>query len=156
MRLEFIWVGKTRDSSLQKLEERYCERVSRYFPVRMATIRDRRRTDSRQSAKQDAQESDSISRRVTRPGFIIVLDEAGEQSSSTELAGFLDRLIQQGRPSVTFVIGGPSGLPSQTKKEADRVLSLSRMTFPHELSRVMLLEQVYRAATILKGLPYHK
>ena len=156
MRLKFIWVGKTRDPYLAGLEERYLKRLCQFFPAETTSVRDLKKTSPRQHVARTRQEADSIERKLSAPGYRVILDEGGKEHSSRELASLLQKLMNQGISQLTFVVGGCSGIPEQIRESGHLRLSLSRLTLPHEMARVLLLEQVYRALTILKGWPYHK
>ena len=107
-------------------------------------------------AKALDKEADLILSHVRRPGVLVAMCIEGKQMSSEELAGFLEKQAINGMGNVTFVIGSSHGLSPRVKKEADYHCSMSRMTFPHQLARVMLLEQIYRAFSIQAGSKYHK
>ncbi len=156
MKLKFLWIGGTKDPNLQQMEKKYLKRIGRHFAVERAAVAELRKSDPRQVRAQLEKEADLLEKRLDRRAFLVVLDEAGQAMSSLELADFLDERIGRGQAELTFLAGGFWGTPERLIKRADKVLSLSRMTLPHEMARVVLLEQVYRAATIRQGLPYHK
>ncbi|HSR68221.1 MAG TPA: 23S rRNA (pseudouridine(1915)-N(3))-methyltransferase RlmH [Acidobacteriota bacterium] len=155
MRLEFLWVGKTRKASLADLEKEYLKRIRRFHPAGVSTVPEQNRKDAHQSAAAERREAEAILKRLPSQARLVVLDERGSQVTSRGLAGWLKHWTLGGLSQVVFVVGGHTGLPQEVRGKADRILSLSRMTLPHELARVVLLEQIYRAATILQGLPYH-
>jgi len=93
---------------------------------------------------------------IPRGAQLVVLDETGKNHSSRELAAWLEKSLAGGSQELAFVVGGYQGIPEELKNKADKILSLSRMTFPHEIARTLLLEQVYRAISINMNLPYHK
>lgn len=155
MRLEFLWVGKTKKASLADLERQYLKRIRRFHPAGVLTVPEQNRKDARQSAAAERREAQAIFKRLPSQARLVVLDERGTQLTSRGMAGWLKGWTAGGLSQVVFVVGGYAGVPQEVRGKADQVLSLSRMTLPHELARVVLLEQVYRAATILQGLPYH-
>jgi 23S rRNA (pseudouridine1915-N3)-methyltransferase len=115
-----------------------------------------RKTDPRALAAQLEREARLIEKKVESGGYLVALDGSGKEYSSNDLAQWLDSLINRGISTVTFLVGGYLGIPGRVVKATDLKLSLSKMTLPHELARVVLLEQIYRVATILKGFPYHR
>lgn len=156
MKLSFVWVGRTKDAAFHSLEERYLRRIRHFYPVSRAHVPEARRTDSRQLAAQLEREARKLEKKINPAGYLICLDEKGEQMSSRRLAALVEKLMEQGIKEIVFLVGGPWGVAERLRAQARRRLSLSRMTLPHELARVVLLEQIYRAATIMKGLPYHR
>ena len=155
MKLQFVWIGKTKKAAIKELTNDYLERVKNFARLEVTELRDRDDTGSDRE-KIVEREAEEILKRVEAGDFLIVLDEKGRQFDSFQMADFFDKHRNAGTKQVTFLIGGHYGLADKIKKRADFVLSLSRLTFPHELARVFLVEQVYRAFAILHGLPYQK
>jgi 23S rRNA (pseudouridine1915-N3)-methyltransferase len=156
MKLKILWVGKTKSAPLKDLIGEYCRRIEHLAPLEVVELRDSLR--SRSVAKEDvlSAEAESIGRSI-RPGSrVVALDEAGRQLSSMELARWIEMEQNQGAKELLFIIGGPDGLSAGISCRAELKLSLGRMTWTHEICRVLLLEQIYRAYTILRGIPYHK
>ncbi len=140
MKLRVAWIGKTKERAIQSLTLEYLKRLSRYTP-----------TDSLELASENA-----LEKQLDRPGQLLVtLDSTGKQMSSEELAQFLGDHQNRGTQALLFAIGPADGWSEEMLKRATVKLSLGRMTLPHELARVVLLEQLYRGYTILKGHPYH-
>ena len=140
MKLRIAWIGKTKERPIQLLTLEYLKRLSRYVP-----------TESLELATEEA-----LRKQVDRSGHLfIALDSAGKQFSSEELAQFVADHQNRGTQALLFAIGPASGWSEDTLRAATTKVSLGRMTLPHELARVVLLEQLYRAYTILKGHPYH-
>lgn len=140
MKLRIAWIGKTKERAIQSLTLEYLKRLSRYTPA-----------DSLELAGEAA-----LGKQLDRPGQLFVaLDSAGKQMSSEELAQFLAGHQNRGTQALLFAIGPADGWSEEMLKTAAVKLSLGRMTLPHELARVVLLEQLYRGYTILKGHPYH-
>jgi 23S rRNA (pseudouridine1915-N3)-methyltransferase len=150
MKLRFIWVGKTKRSSLRALVDDYLERLGRFGRVEVVEIRDRDEEGGLEK------EGIDILSRVKDDPLMIVLDEQGREMDSPELAALLEKNRTIGTRQITFVLGGPNGLSKSVKKRADLLVSLSRMTLTHEFARVLLVEQLYRGFTILLNLPYQK
>ena len=154
MRINFVWIGKTKDRNCAALVNEYVERIRRMAPIDLCELKDA--AGSVDEKRVIALESAKLLSSLERHDFVVLLDEEGRQFSSTELAQLIGRQQQNGSKHLTFVIGGFAGVNKQVRERADLKMSLSRMTLTHELSRVILAEQIYRALTLLGGLPYHK
>ncbi len=155
MKLQFIWIGKTKNSSIKALADDFLGRIKKYSRAEMLELRDR------EDAGNDKQrliekEGEEILQHVGAGVFLIALDERGQQWNSYEFADFLEKHRLAGTKQVIFVIGGHAGLAEKVRQRANLTLALSRMTLTHELARIFLLEQVYRAFAILHGSPYQK
>jgi len=142
VKLRIAWIGRTKDSAIQSLTNEYLKRVTRYIP-----------TESVELATEAALVKETEKPRS--PQTIILLDSRGKQLSSEQFADFIRDHQDRGTPTLLFAIGPADGFSDQARKRAPFQLSLGKMTLPHELARVVLLEQLYRAFTILKGHPYH-
>ena len=142
MRLRIAWIGKTKDAAIQSLTSDYLTRLGRYLP-----------TESLELAGEPALLKQLSKSRA--PQTLVLLDARGRQLSSEQFAEFLRRHQDRGTPSLLFAVGGPDGFSPQARAASSFQLSLGAMTLPHELARVVLLEQLYRGFTILKGHPYH-
>ncbi len=144
MKLKIAWIGKTKDSAIQSLTNEYLQRIARYTEVEPLVL-----PDESTLLKLRAQTG-------TRPAnTIVLLDARGKQLSSEDFAQFLQS-HQDGNPKpLVLAVGPANGFTDEARQSASAVLSLGKMTLAHELARVVLLEQVYRAFTILKGHPYH-
>jgi 23S rRNA (pseudouridine1915-N3)-methyltransferase len=152
--IEIIAVGSVRTSWTAEGIDHYRKLLSKYADIKIVTIKE---GDSAHFPvdKVIAADSTRISEKLAPRAMHIVLDSDGRQFSSTELARFFDHSKQK-YSAVQFVIGGAFGIESEFKKSFDLALSLSPMTFPHELTQLLLLEQLYRASSILAGSKYHK
>ena len=146
---------KTRDASVKELIRQYLERVNRFGRVEILELRDRTDVGSESRTIIDKEGKDILSR-TAEDSFVVALDERGRQLDSRAFARFIDDHRTAGTKQITFVIGGHLGLSDEVRTRADFVLGLSRMTFTHEMARALLLEQVYRAFTIIHDLPYQK
>lgn len=155
MKLRFVWVGKTKRAPVKQLIQEYLERVGRFAQVEVTELRDRDDVGSDARKIIDKEGEDILSRTASDP-FVVALDERGREMDSIKLAEFVERHRVTGTKQVTFIIGGHNGLSDAVRKRANLVLALSRMTLTHELARVLLIEQVYRAFTIIHDLPYQK
>jgi 23S rRNA (pseudouridine1915-N3)-methyltransferase len=150
MKFRFIWVGKTKDKNYRALQDEYLGRLSHFVKCEIIEVKD--------SAAHEGKEIEGkrILEKVNQSSFVCLLDVTGRGLSSPELAKEVEKWQNGGSKEIAFVIGGADGISSAVAERADRVLSLSFLTFTHEMARVVLLEQLYRAHTILKGFPYQK
>lgn len=156
MPIKIVVVGKTREASLRSLERSYLERLTRYTKVHRVVVREGKSRKGQKASQALKEEALGILRQIGSEDFCVVLDNQGREMTSLELANFLQRhLLSAGGPLV-FVIGGPLGLADRVRRRANLLLSFSRFTFTHEMIRVLLLEQIYRAWTLLRGEKYHK
>jgi 23S rRNA (pseudouridine1915-N3)-methyltransferase len=152
MRLRIIWTGKTRDARLRALVDDYAERLSHFVRCEVTELRELGRADKAGIARDTRRISDAL-----RPGAVtVLLDPEGAEWTSQQLAAHVQSWEASGVKEVAFVIGGPNGLAGDFKARADKRWSLSRLTLTHEMARVLLFEQLYRAYTIIHGLPYQK
>jgi 23S rRNA (pseudouridine1915-N3)-methyltransferase len=142
VKLTIGWIGKTKDRAIQELTDKYFERLAHYANVEALSLKDDGKLLTLSGGKSDRH-------------TLIALDSRGKQLSSEGLAEFLRNHQDRGSTHLVFAIGGADGLSEQAKHTAQFTLSLGKMTLSHELARVVLLEQLYRAFTILKGHPYH-
>lgn len=153
MRIVIVSVGAPRHPALAAAIRDYESRVARYFALDVVVTRSGGPGSPRSVRSREAGE---VLRRLPQGLQCIVLDRAGHRLSSAELAEILEEMVVYGLPGVSFVVGGAFGVDPSVLARADRRLSLSDLTLPHELARLVLAEQLYRAGTILRGEPYHK
>ena len=156
MRLRFLWVGKTKDPLFSEIEERYLKRLERFIPTRRTWVPELKKLDARQKDTQLEREANRIEDKLPSRGYLVVLDQLGEELTSKGLASFVQGLANRSVPELTFLVGGHLGISRRIKNMADHRFALTRLTLPHELARIVLLEQVYRTFTIIKGFPYHR
>jgi 23S rRNA (pseudouridine1915-N3)-methyltransferase len=160
MMIRLIAVGKLREKYWQEGAEGYSMRLRAYTPLEVMEVRESRFTEGASPAGEQravAREGEALlSRLKGREGRVVALDRMGKALDSLELADWLREQILDGQKETAFVIGGPLGLAPDVLERADLVLSLSRMTFPHQMARLILLEQIYRAFRIMRGEPYHR
>jgi 23S rRNA (pseudouridine1915-N3)-methyltransferase len=154
MRLHFVWVGKTKDRRCGALIADYLGRVARFAPCEVSELKER--SGVANERRVIAAEGAKLLSAVERDDYVVLLEEGGRMLTSPELAEFIAARQQAGVKRLALVIGGFAGVSEEVKERADLRLSLSRLTLTHELARVVLAEQVYRAFTLLSGLPYHK
>jgi 23S rRNA (pseudouridine1915-N3)-methyltransferase len=156
MHLHFVFIGKTAFADIDSAIQRYLDRLRHYTPLAIHFLKAEKITKSVSEEAVRERESDRALDLADKDGALIVWDQRGKQLTSPELAAFFERFQIQGQANVWMVIGGPVGVSPKLRERASAVLSLSRMTLPHDLARLVVMEQVYRAFTILKGEPYHK
>jgi 23S rRNA (pseudouridine1915-N3)-methyltransferase len=151
--LRILWAGKTRDAVLAELATRYLERIRRCAPLRLEEVAAGRGGRRGQAA---GSEAERLLGRIPPAAVVVTMDAGGRQMSSEGFAAWLGRLLAGGTGDLAFVLGGHEGLAPALTRRANHSLSLSKMTFTHEMARVLFLEQLYRAFTILRGEPYHQ
>ena len=154
MKTELIVVGKTTNKHFIAAINDYLERIGHYMPFSVTVIPELRNAKSLSQHQQKDKEGEAILRLLQPSDTVVLLDERGKEPRSIELADWLQRQQQTARRLV-FIIGGPYGFSQQVYSRADSMLSLSRMTFSHQMVRLIFVEQLYRACTIIKGEPYH-
>ncbi len=153
MRLRVIWTGKTRNAHLRALTDDYLKRLSRFVKCEIAEFRES--PDAGKKAGID-QDSNRISDGLHEGAVNVLLDPDGIEWTSSQLAKEIQRWQDGGTKELTFIVGGPSGVSKKLSARASKRWSLSRLTLTHEMTRVVLLEQLYRAYTIIHGYPYQK
>ena len=154
MRLRLIWVGKTKNEHVRALVEDYLQRLGRFARLEVTELRESAARDERTVV---AEEGERIANALRAGGVTVLLDVEGRREwSSPELAAQVERWQTEGVKEVAFVVGGHLGVAPELKAKADVRWSLSRLTLTHEMARVVLVEQLYRAYTIMHGLPYQK
>ncbi|RMG56166.1 MAG: 23S rRNA (pseudouridine(1915)-N(3))-methyltransferase RlmH [Acidobacteria bacterium] len=154
MQLLFVWVGKTKNKHWAALEEDYLGRINHFVPGRIAIIRETKSGSPTHLSRGLKREGEKILSSLGSNTYAILLDECGEMLSSAEFAQLIARRQMAGVQQMAFIVGGPEGVDSAVRQRVQFLLSLSRMTFPHEMARVILLEQVYRAFAIIHKFPY--
>ena len=155
MNIELIVVGKTDSKEVEVLVEMYSKRVNRYCRFSITTLADVRNTRNMTSAKQKQLEGEAILRLVGDGDCLALMDERGAQYTSVEYAQWLQKRMLSGVKRLVLVIGGPYGFSDEVYARANEKISLSKMTFSHQIVRAIFAEQLYRAFTILNNEPYH-
>lgn len=153
MRLRLIWVGKTRDEHIRALVEEYLKRLKRFARCEVTELE---RSPAQTAHEGIEDESRRILSALRQDALTILLDVEGREWSSTALAAEVEKWQVRGTKEVAFVIGGHNGVSAEVAKRANLRWSLSRLTLTHEMARIVLVEQLYRAYTIIHGLPYQK
>lgn len=159
MKITLITVGKIKEKYLRDAIAEYSKRLSRYCKLEIVEVADEKTPDQASETVEEnirAKEGERILKYIKDDMYVITLEIDGKMLSSEEFAGKIESLGVQGKSSITFVIGGSIGLGKEVLRRSDYTLSFSKMTFPHQLMRVILLEQVYRGYRIINGEPYHK
>ena len=154
MKTELIMVGKTTNKHFSVCIDDYVGRISHYMPFTLTVIPELKNTKKLSEEQQKQLEGELILRTLQAGDFLVLLDEHGNELRSVELASWLERK-QHAVRRLVFVIGGPYGFSEAVYARANEKLSLSRMTFSHQMVRLFFTEQIYRACTIIKGEPYH-
>jgi len=154
LKLHFVWIGKTKDQRCAALVADYLERIRRFTQVEVSELKER--NSSEDQSRILAYEELKLLDAVKGDDFIVLMDERGQEKTSPEFSKFIAERQQAGTKRLALVIGGFAGVTDGVRHRANFQLSLSRMTTTHELARVFLTEQIYRAFSILAGLPYHK
>ena len=154
MKITLLVVGKTTDTHIETLVQEYLKRLTHYIPFTLHIIPELRNTKALTPEQQKQAEGDLILRTITPATDLILLDEHGKEYRSIEYADYLQKKMSAGR-DVVFVVGGPYGFSDAVYQRANGKISLSKMTFSHQMIRLFFVEQVYRAMTILRGEPYH-
>jgi len=152
LKIRVLWVGKTQQEWIRDGIEEYASRINRYAPLELSEVREEK------GAAADAmrmRECERLKKLLPKQGKVVLLDNRGKGMSSPEFSSFIGKCRDAGAPVLAFAIGGAYGFTDGFRNEADTVLSLSPMTFTHQMVRIFLLEQIYRGFTILNGEPYH-
>lgn len=145
MKFTFISVGKQNNSDIDNLVKDYSSRINRYFPIDWKIIET---TDKEKEGK-------SILKVLDKDDFVVVLDDKGKEMTTEELAGFIEKRMSASNKRIVFVIGGAYGFSQEVYERANFKWSLSKLTFPHQLVRLILAESLYRAISVIKNEPYH-
>ncbi len=155
MKVQVYFIGKTKEKYLRSGEEIFTKRLRHYLPVAFDVLPDIRQAGKMSSEELKIQEGKVLLSRLNPDDRLILLDEGGKQYSSVELASWLEKELQRPARRLVLVVGGAFGFSEEIYSRADHLLSLSRMTFSHQMVRVFFLEQLYRAMTILRNEKYH-
>lgn len=155
MNIELVVVGKTDSKEVEALVEMYAKRVNRYCKFSITTLADVRNTRNMASSRQKQLEGEAILRMVGDGDCLTLMDEKGAQYTSIEYSQWLQKRMLSGVKRLLIVIGGPYGFSADVYARADQKISLSKMTFSHQIVRAIFAEQLYRAFTILHNEPYH-
>jgi 23S rRNA (pseudouridine1915-N3)-methyltransferase len=155
MKIILLLTGKTTDKHIEGLVDLYASRIKKYSAFEIITLPEIKNTRNMPVQEQKTKEASKILQTFTDDDYIILLDENGKELKTVEFSNTLEKLFFLPKKRIVFVIGGPWGFSADVYKRADFKMSLSKMTFPHQLVRLLFLEQLYRVFTIIKGEPYH-
>ena len=155
MNLELIVIGKTDSKEIETLVATYAKRINHYCRFAITVLPDIRNTKSLTVKQQRTAEGESILRQLSDGDYVVLLDERGDEYRSVDFAYWLQKRMASGIRRMVMIIGGPYGFSEEVYGRADGRLSLSRMTFSHQIIRAIFAEQIYRAFTILHNEPYH-
>lgn len=155
MKIVLLVVGQTTDSHFKAGIQTYVDRISHYIPFEIKVLPDLKNTKSLSEDTQKEREGEMILKYLQNGDIPILLDEHGEERRSIEFSAWLQKMLNGGGKRIVFIIGGPYGFSQAVYRVAKSQISLSKMTFSHQMIRLIFTEQLYRAFTILKGEPYH-
>jgi 23S rRNA (pseudouridine1915-N3)-methyltransferase len=155
MKITFLTVGKTEDAYLKEGIDKYTKRLKHYTKLELVDLPELKNTKALTEQQQKAKEAEAILKKISPLDHVILLDDKGMELTSIKFAGYIDKKSVGSVSSLVFIVGGPYGFDPSVYDRANDKLSLSRMTFSHQMIRLLFVEQLYRAYTILKGEPYH-
>lgn len=155
MKIKIIAIGKTDNKNLQSLIDEYQKRLKHYIKFEFVSIPDIKNSKNLSEDQQKEKEGALILKQVYSTDVLVLLDEKGKQFRSVEFANFIQKKMNSGIKQMVLVIGGPYGFSDTVYKKSDAKISLSKMTFSHQMVRLFIAEQLYRAFTILRNEPYH-
>ncbi len=155
MKIALLQTGKTTDRNLSELVDLYSKRIKKYVSFEIITIPELKNTKNMPVQEQQAKEASKIIQALSDDDYIILLDERGKEYRTVEFSSFLEKSFLLPKKRIVFIIGGPWGFSEAVYSRADQKISLSKMTFSHQMVRLLFIEQLYRIFTIIKGEPYH-
>ena len=155
MKIQLIVIGKTNQPFVKQGLDVFCSRLEHYFPFELEIIPDIKNTKKLSVEQQKVKEGECIFQSLQYGDYIVLLDENGKEFTSVQFAEFIEKKSHTGLKRLVFVIGGAYGFSPAVYETAHEKVALSKMTFPHQLVRLVFLEQLYRAMTILNNEPYH-
>jgi len=155
MKVKLLMVGKTVQQFISSGFENYQQRMVHYIPFEYKVISELKKTKNLSENQQKIKEGELIINQIQPADFVVLLDENGKELSSIGFARWMEKLMINGMKDVVFVVGGAYGFSEQVYKRCNFKMSLSKMTFSHQMVRLIFIEQLYRAMTIIKGEPYH-
>ncbi len=159
MNINIICVGKIKEKFFRDAIEEYSKRLSKYSVIKVIEVSDEKTAENASDTEIQIikdKEGERILKHISERDYVIALAILGKQMDSVEFSNYIENLGINGKSTISFIIGGSLGLSDMVLKRADYQISFSKMTFPHQLMRVVLLEQIYRAMRIMKNEPYHK
>ena len=155
MKIQLTVVGKTNQDFVQKGLDEFCNRLKHYMPFELDIIPDIKNTKNLSQEQQKEKEGELILKNIQSGDYIVLLDERGKEFTSLQFADYIEKKTHTVSKKLVFVIGGPYGFSKKVYEMASEKISLSKMTFSHQMIRLIFIEQLYRAMTILNNEPYH-
>jgi 23S rRNA (pseudouridine1915-N3)-methyltransferase len=155
MKITLLTIGKTDDTYILEGVDKYLKRLKHYIKFEIQIIPDLKKTKNLSEEEQKNKEGELFLKNIQNTDYVVILDERGTELSSLQFADFLNKRMIASVPNLVFLVGGPYGFVQSIYQRANYKISLSKMTFSHQMIRLFFVEQVYRAFTILKGEPYH-
>ncbi len=155
MKIALLQTGKTTDKNISAVADLYTSRIKKYSAFEIITLPELKNTKNMPVPDQKNKEGKRIMQAVNSDEYVILLDEKGKELKTLDFSDLLGKIFLLQKKRIVFIIGGPWGFSEEVYNRADLKLSLSKMTFPHQLVRLLFLEQLYRSFTIIKGEPYH-
>ncbi|MCL1850198.1 MAG: 23S rRNA (pseudouridine(1915)-N(3))-methyltransferase RlmH [Bacteroidetes bacterium] len=155
MKIKLLFIGKENLEELQTASQDYISKINNYNSFEMEAIPYLKNTKSLTIELQRKQEGELFLKKINTQDIVVLLDERGKEVSSLQFSQFIQQRLNSGCKNLLFLIGGAYGFSEEVYSRSNFVISLSKMTFPHKLARLLFVEQLYRAFTILKGEPYH-
>ncbi|TDQ79912.1 23S rRNA (pseudouridine(1915)-N(3))-methyltransferase RlmH [Sphingobacterium yanglingense] len=155
MKISLLCIGKTDDKFIQEGIDKYLKRLKHYITFNISILPDVKNVKNMSAMQQMDKEAEFFLKNLTNTDFVVLLDEKGKEFRSVEFADYLQQKMITSVQHVVFLIGGPYGFAAKVRERANAQMSLSKLTFSHQMVRLFFVEQVYRAFTIMKGEPYH-
>lgn len=155
MKITLLSIGKTEDAYIREGIDKYLKRLKHYTKLELVDLPELKNTKALTQDQQKSKEAELLLKKITNTDFVVLLDEKGMELTSSQFASYLDKKAIASTGTMIFIIGGPYGFDNSVYQRANDKLSLSRMTFSHQMVRLFFVEQLYRAHTIIKGEPYH-
>ena len=156
MKLNLIWIRSSADAEFREAIDKYVERIGHFFPIEVIEVPGEKDRQKKSDTSIMHADSARLCRAIPSRGTNVVLDERGELMTSLKFAKWLERVTMSDPHGINFVVGGDVGFDDTVRERATKLLSLSPMTLPHQMARVFLVEQIYRACTIIRNIRYHK
>lgn len=155
MKISLLVIGKTAEKSMAALIDNYVRRINFYIPFEIIHLTDAKNTKNMSEEQQKICEGVSLLKKLESSDYVVLLDEHGKELTSMEFSRYIEKKTHNVPKRLAFVVGGPYGFSEDVKQRANEKISLSKMTFSHEMVRLFFVEQIYRAMTILNNEPYH-
>ena len=155
MKITLLCIGKTDDKFIQEGIDKYIKRLKHYISFNIIVLPDVKNVKNLSEAQQKEKEAKLFNKNIQSGDFVVLLDERGKEYRSLEFSTFIEKKMVASVQHMVFLIGGPYGFAEEIKQRANSFVSLSKMTFSHQMVRLFFVEQIYRAFTIMKGEPYH-